>query len=107
MRSHETTIEHEQTKQGLQYLATLVAFSEDAVIGKTLDGTIEYWNKAAERMYGYTAEEVVGKSVSIIVPPDRLESGRAVHGEQSLGRRLGTELRLSEETAGQIALRAV
>ncbi len=66
-------IEHNKTEQELQYLATLVAFSEDAVIGKTLDGTIEYWNKAAERMYGYTAEEVIGKSVSLIVPPDRLE----------------------------------
>lgn len=73
MRSRETAIEHKRTEQDLQYLATLIEFSEDAVIGKTLDGTIEYWNKAAERMYGYTAEDVIGKSVSIIVPPDRLE----------------------------------
>ena len=87
MRSRETTIEHERAEQELRYLATLVAFSEDAVIGKTLDGTIEYWNKAAERMYGYTAEEVIGKSVSIIVPPDRLEEfsgflNKIQHGER-------------------------
>ena len=43
--------------------------SEDAIIGKTLDATITSWNKGAERIYGYTSEEVIGKNISIIVPP--------------------------------------
>ena len=42
--------------------------SDDAVIGKTLDNVIRSWNRTAERMYGYTADEVIGKSLAILVP---------------------------------------
>jgi len=51
-------------------LASIVNSSNDAIIGKTLDGTIISWNRAAERYYGYLAEEVIGKSVEIIIPPE-------------------------------------
>jgi PAS domain S-box-containing protein len=51
-------------------LAAIITSSEDAIIGKTLDGIITSWNPAAERMYGYSAEEAIGKPLSIIVPPD-------------------------------------
>jgi PAS domain S-box-containing protein len=53
-------------------LATLVESSADAIVSKTLDGTICTWNKGAEQMFGYKAEEVVGKSVLILIPPDRV-----------------------------------
>ena len=52
-------------------LAALVESSEDAILTKHLDGSIRSWNPAAERLYGYTAEEIIGRSVSLIVPPDR------------------------------------
>lgn len=52
------------------FLASIVNSSHDAIIGKTLDGTILSWNRAAERYYGYLAEEVVGKSIQIIMPPE-------------------------------------
>jgi len=52
-------------------LASIVESSDDAIFSKTLDGTILSWNNAAERMYGYRAEEVIGKNVSILLPPDR------------------------------------
>lgn len=51
-------------------LAAIVASSSDAVVGKTLDAIITNWNPAAERLYGYTAEEAVGQSVSMLIPPD-------------------------------------
>jgi PAS domain S-box-containing protein len=52
-------------------LAAIVESSDDAIIGKTLDGVITSWNSGAERMYGYTSQEIVGRSVSVLVPPDR------------------------------------
>lgn len=53
------------------YLAAIVESSDDAIIGKSLKGTILTWNAAAEAMYGYTAEEVKGCSISILSPPYR------------------------------------
>ena len=54
-----------------QLLAAIVETSDDAIFSKTLDGTIMTWNKAAERMYGYSAEEIIGKPVSLLQPSDR------------------------------------
>ena len=51
-------------------LVSIVSSSNDAIIGKALDGTILSWNRAAERYYGYLAEEVIGKSVDLIIPPE-------------------------------------
>lgn len=53
-------------------LAAIVDSSDDAIIGKTLDGVIRTWNGGAERLFGYRAEEVVGKPVAILLPPGRL-----------------------------------
>jgi PAS domain S-box-containing protein len=53
-------------------LAAIVNSSDDAIIGKTTDGIITTWNPAAERMYGYTAEEIVGQPVTVLCPPDRV-----------------------------------
>jgi len=54
-------------------LESIVNSSNDAIIGKSLDGTIMSWNKAAERYYGYLAEEITGKSIDVIVPPELRE----------------------------------
>ncbi|MDB6030895.1 MAG: Chemotaxis protein methyltransferase CheR [Verrucomicrobiales bacterium] len=52
-------------------LASIVQGSQDAIIGQTVNGTVTSWNAAAERMYGFSAAEIIGHSVSIIVPADR------------------------------------
>ena len=54
-----------------RWLAAIVESSDDAIIGKTLDGIITSWNAGAQRIFGYSAEEVVGKPVTILIPPDR------------------------------------
>jgi PAS domain S-box-containing protein len=56
---------------GATELAAIVASAEDAIFSKSLDGTILTWNAAAERIYGYTAAEAIGRSVSILLPDDR------------------------------------
>src|SRR5207247_7521479 len=70
-------------------LAAIVENSDDAIIGKTLDGRITTWNRGAERMYGYTASEAIGQPISLLVPEDRrdelalvmerLRRGEAIH----------------------------
>lgn len=53
-------------------LAAIVESSDDAIVSKTLEGVITSWNTGARRIFGYTAEEVVGKPITILIPPDRL-----------------------------------
>jgi PAS domain S-box-containing protein len=53
-------------------LTALVRYSDDAILGKTVDGTITSWNPAAERIYGYSAGEIVGQPVTTLCPPDRV-----------------------------------
>jgi two-component system, NtrC family, sensor kinase len=57
--------ERKQREKDLYRLAALVENSNDAIIGKTLDGIITHWNISAQRIYGYSASEMVGKSISI------------------------------------------
>jgi PAS domain S-box-containing protein len=59
-------------------LAAIVESSEDAILGQTLDGVVTSWNKGAERLYGYAAEEVVGRPSSMLSAPDRAEELAAV-----------------------------
>lgn len=83
--------ERKVAEEARQTLASIVEHTSDAVISKALDGTILTWNKGAERIYGYSAEEVVGRSISALVPPgytdeirDMLEKVRSGEPVESL-----------------------
>ena len=62
--------ERRRAEEARTRLAAIVESSEDAIIGKTLDGIVTSWNQGAERLYGYTAAEMVGQSLACLVPPD-------------------------------------
>ena len=63
--------ERKQAEEALSRLAAIVESSDDAIIGKNLDGTIMTWNAGAERMFGYSAAEVRGATISMLAPPER------------------------------------
>jgi PAS domain S-box-containing protein len=62
-----------ETQRSLAHFAAIVECSDDAIISKTLDSVIRSWNPGAQRLFGYTAEEAVGKPITIIIPRDRLD----------------------------------
>jgi PAS domain S-box-containing protein len=63
--------EHKRAEATRTQLAAIVESSNDAIIGKTIDGIITSWNKGAERIYGYRADEVIGKHITVLAPPER------------------------------------
>jgi PAS domain S-box-containing protein len=65
-------------------LAAIVDSSDDAIVSKTLDGVITSWNKGAERLFGYSAEEAIGQHISLIIPADRLSEETTII--QKIGR---------------------
>src|SRR5580704_12736468 len=62
-----------RTEEDLRRLAAIVACSDDAIVGKTMEGIITSWNAAAERIYGYAASEAIGQPVTMLVPIDRAD----------------------------------
>lgn len=62
-----------RAEEARERLASVVESSDDAIIGKTLDGTISAWNRGAEKVFGYAASEAIGQPMLILMPPDRLD----------------------------------
>src|SRR5579863_918726 len=77
-----------ESEQRLRWLASIVESSDDAIISKNLDGIITSWNKGAERIFGYTAEEAVHRHISLIIPPDRLQEEADILARLRRGERI-------------------
>lgn len=102
----EDITDRKLAEEAANRLAAIVQSSEEAVIGKSLDGIITSWNKGAETIYGYSEAEVLGKSISILAPPERadeileilekIKNGEHVHHFETLRRKKdGTHLFMS------------
>jgi len=71
-----------------RFLASIVESSEDAIVSKSLDGTIQTWNVAAERLFGYTAAEAIGRHISLVIPADRATEEDAIIARIRSGERV-------------------
>jgi PAS domain S-box-containing protein len=79
--------ERKRAEEAQARLAAIVESSDDAIVSKTLEGIILSWNRGAERLFGYTPPEAVGRPITLIIPPDRLDEeseilARIVNGER-------------------------
>ena len=83
-------------------LAAIVNSSDDAIIGKTTDGVITTWNPAAERMYGYAAEEIIGQPITVLCPPDRVAEVREVLRKIGNGERVSYHETLRRRKDGTV-----
>jgi PAS domain S-box-containing protein len=78
----------EESQAAEAFLAAVVAGSDDAIVSKRLDGTIRTWNAGAERLFGYSQEEAVGRSIFTLVPPERHAEEREILDRVRRGERI-------------------
>jgi len=88
--SVQRQMEREKAHQLLtaRFLASIIESSDDAIISKSLGGIIQSWNVAAERMFGYTAEQAIGRHISLIIPPERIAEEDRIISELKAGHRI-------------------
>jgi PAS domain S-box-containing protein len=80
--------ERKKTESSTNLLAAIVDSSDDAIVSKNLDGMITSWNKGAERLFGYSAEEAIGKHITLIIPPERRDEERKIIEQLKRGERV-------------------
>jgi PAS domain S-box-containing protein len=101
-----SAIYKKRTEEKVRQLASIVDSSEDAIIGKNLAGIVTSWNNAAEKIYGYTESEMIGKSISLLIPPgkeddlpkimDKIRSGENILAYETVRRRKdGRDIQMS------------
>ncbi|HEY2402848.1 MAG TPA: ATP-binding protein [Steroidobacteraceae bacterium] len=119
IRSSSSTADLAELERARAHLAAIVDSSEDVIVGKTLEGIVTSWNKGAERLFGYTASEMIGQSITRIIPPElqqeeieilaRIRRGERIERFESIrihkaGHRLNISLTISpvRDYAGNI-----
>ena len=80
--------DRKKTEERLQHLASVVESSEDAIISKSLQGIVRTWNAGAERIYGYSAQEMMGQPMTLLLPPDRGEEESEILARIGRGERV-------------------
>jgi PAS domain S-box-containing protein len=88
VRTIRYAVQRKRAEETSSRLAAIVESSDDAILSKSLDGTILTWNKGAERLYGYTAAEAVGQSMMLVIPLDRQSEMRESLQRIAHGRRI-------------------
>ncbi|HEV2396931.1 MAG TPA: PAS domain S-box protein [Candidatus Sulfotelmatobacter sp.] len=88
LESNRDITEAKRAAEAQSRLAAIVESSDDAIVSKDLDGIITSWNKAAERIFGYTANEAIGQSITLIIPPDRKDEEKGILARISRGERI-------------------
>jgi PAS domain S-box-containing protein len=118
-REREQLIRDQVYREARLQLAAIVESSADAIIGKDMEGRITHWNQGAEQLYGYSSQDVIGKSVALLMPPERAsdfpeimgrlaKSERIEHYETVRRRKDGTRIEVSLsvspiiDTAGKV-----
>jgi PAS domain S-box-containing protein len=81
-------LERLRAEEDTRRLASIVDNSQDAIISKNLDGVIQTWNRGATRIFGYTADEVIGKPVTILIPPERINEEPGILARLRAGERI-------------------
>lgn len=87
IRQQAATTEH-KLRLDAELLAAIVTTSDDAIISKNLDGIISSWNHSAQRIFGYTAEEAIGKPIMLIIPEDRRDEEERIIAQLRRGERI-------------------
>jgi PAS domain S-box-containing protein len=77
-----------ESEERLRFVASIVDTSDDAIVSKNLDGIITSWNKGAERIFGYSAEEAIGQPITIVIPHDRQDEERTILTRVRRGERM-------------------
>lgn len=80
--------EHKVIEAAMGYMAAIVQSSDDAIVSKTLEGIVTSWNDSAQRIFGYTKEEMIGQSITILIPPDRSDEEQTILEKIKKGQRV-------------------
>lgn len=88
LESNRDITEAKRAEEAQNRLAAIVESSDDAIVSKTLDGTITSWNKSAQQMFGYTADEAIGQSIMLIIPSERRHEEEEIISRMKQGKRI-------------------